>query len=124
MKRYVTCICLMSLFLLALISCQADKKREVENKSERSEVRRGVKALPSGEIRYTVPEGWRKQQPSSSMRKGQFSLSGVGGAGAAELVVFSFPGGGGTVDANLKRWYAQFKQTDGSATEDHVELKN
>ena len=32
----------------------------------------------------------------------------------AELVVFAFPGGAGTVDANVKRWQSQFKDTDGN----------
>jgi hypothetical protein len=47
----------------------------------------------------------------------------VNGGEAAELAIFFFPGEGGTVDANLKRWYGQFKQPDGSATEDNAELK-
>ena len=57
------------------------------------------------------------------MRKDQFSLPGVSGAEAAELAVFFFPGGGGTVDANLKRWYDQFKQPDGSTTGNRAELE-
>jgi len=57
------------------------------------------------------------------MRKDQYALPGVDGAGDGEMVVFFFPGAGGGVEDNLKRWYGQFKQPDGSATEEHVELK-
>ena len=32
----------------------------------------------------------------------------------AELVVFAFPGGAGTVDDNLKRWQRLFKDKDGN----------
>ncbi len=32
----------------------------------------------------------------------------------AELVVFAFPGGVGTVEANLERWKRQFKDKDGN----------
>ena len=123
MKRYVIC-CLTSLFLLTLMSCQTDKKQEAaENQTVRSELEAGANALSSGEITYTTPEGWIKQHPSSPMRRDQFSLPGVNGGEAAELAIFFFPGEGGTVDANLKRWYGQFKQPDGSATEDNAELK-
>jgi hypothetical protein len=48
-------------------------------------------------------------------------LPGVDGADAAELVVFHFPGTGGSVQANLDRWYGQFKQPDGSETRDHAQ---
>lgn len=54
-----------------------------------------------------VPRGWRQEQPSSSMRVMQFGITGVGG-GAAELAVFRFPGGG-SVDANVRRWVGQFR---------------
>jgi hypothetical protein len=55
------------------------------------------------------------------MRKDQYVLPGIDGAENAELAVFFFPGTGGGVEENLKRWYGQFKQPDGSAMEDHVE---
>lgn len=72
--------------------------------------------LPSGEVFYTAPEEWVAEAPSSSMRKAQFKLPGVEGAEDAELAVFFFPGTGGSVQANLSRWYGQFKQPDGKPT--------
>ena len=123
MKQYMTIICLTSWFLLTLMSCHADKKRGNDKQSMRSEVETGSEGLRSGEVTYTADGGWIKQQPSSPMRKDQFSLPGVSGAEAAELAVFFFPGGGGTVDANLKRWYDQFKQPDGSTTGNRAELE-
>ena len=119
MKWILIFTCLISLFLFADICCQSDKKRETENQSEDNE----VQLLPSGEITYVAPESWIKRQPSSSMRKDQFSLPGIEGSEEAELAVFFFPGSGGTVEANLKRWYGQFKQPDKSPTEDHVKSK-
>ena len=119
MKWNLILTCLISFLLFTSISCQSDKKRDPESQSKGTE----VKTLPSGEITYTAPEDWVKQQPSGSMRKDQFSLPGVEGAEDAELAVFFFQNSGGTVEANLNRWYGQFKQPDGSPTESHVESK-
>jgi hypothetical protein len=75
----------------------------------------------SGGFTYTVPEGWITETPNSTMRKAQFKLPGQPGSGNAEMAVFNFPGTGGSVNANLDRWYGQFKQPDGSPTKGHAE---
>ncbi|NUO83178.1 hypothetical protein HUU05_24160 [candidate division KSB1 bacterium] len=72
--------------------------------------------MPAGEVIYTAPADWVVQPPSSSMRKAEFRWPGAEGNEDAELAVFFFPGTGGSVQANLDRWYGQFKQADGSAT--------
>ncbi len=71
-------------------------------------------------ITVTVPTGWKAVESSSLMRVAQFALPKVEGDNAdGELVVFNFGAGqGGGVQANLDRWYGQFKQADGSATKD------
>jgi len=74
-----------------------------------------------GELKYTAPEGWITEAPASEMRRAQFRWPGVEGSGDAILAVFYFPGTGGTVEANLNRWYSQFKQSQGSATKMPVE---
>ena len=67
---------------------------------------------------FAPQPGWEKTKPSSSMRVAQFRLPGQGGAKDAELVVYSFPGGGGSVEDNLARWCTQFEQPDGRASKD------
>ncbi len=74
-----------------------------------------------GELKYEVPKGWISEQPASKMRRAQFRLPGVQGSKDAILGVFYFPGGGGSVEDNLNRWYGQFKQPDGSTTASHVQ---
>ncbi|NNE10319.1 MAG: hypothetical protein HKN20_17295 [Gemmatimonadetes bacterium] len=66
-------------------------------------------------IAYKVPEGWLAETPSSSMRKAQYALpSGIPDS-KGEVTLFHFgAGGGGGVDANLRRWAGQFQQPDGS----------
>jgi hypothetical protein len=67
-----------------------------------------------GGLTFSVPESWKSVQTTSSMRKAQFKVSPVEGDDfSAELVVFVFPGGAGGVDANVKRWQAQFKDAEG-----------
>ena len=70
-----------------------------------------------GQLQAKVPKDWKEEQPSSSMRIAQFRVPGNDGDG--ELVVFS--GIGGSVDANLNRWYGQFKsETENSVSESAI----
>ena len=95
--------------IVAFLSCQSGQKSETTSQTSQGN-------LPSGQVEYTVPEGWITEMPSSSMRKAQFKLPGAEGAADGDLAVFFFPGTGGAVEANLSRWYNQFKQPDGGPT--------
>jgi len=71
--------------------------------------------VASSAPRWSAQAGWIEEPPTSAMRKAQFRLPGVDGAGEATLVVYHFgPGGGGGVEANVARWASQFEQPDGS----------
>src|SRR5687767_1418402 len=73
-------------------------------------------------LSFQAPESWTKTKPSSAMRKAQLTAPAAeGDADKSELVVFKFPGGAGTVQANVDRWRSQFKDKDGKAPE--VETK-
>lgn len=60
-------------------------------------------------LRSRVPEAW-KEEKSGGMRYAQFRVPKVGNdKDDAELIIFFFgPGGGGSVEDNLKRWKGQF----------------
>lgn len=67
-----------------------------------------------GSLVYDVPEAWTTEQPSSSMRKAQYRLPAAGeGEESPEMVLFHFPGTGGSVDANIERWRMQFRTAAG-----------
>lgn len=69
-----------------------------------------------GDLAASVPDGWVEEEPASSMRLAQYRLPGDG-AGDAVLAVFHFGSNqGGSVDANIDRWYGQFSQPDGGDT--------
>ena len=73
----------------------------------KSPVATGAKTIVAAGVKFTVPQGWIDQKPSSSMRKAQFELPGE--AGPAELVVYYFGlGGAGGREANVQRWLGQF----------------
>jgi hypothetical protein len=77
-----------------------------------------IPAVPPGSgtgaqgLVWTAPSSWKKETPSSSMRRAQYRIPGPGGP--AELVVFYFgPGQGGDARANVERWVGQFRRSDG-----------
>ena len=80
--------------------------------------------LPSAEsLVYTIPEGWIKEQPRSTMRRAQYRLPGQQGSDDAELAVFVFPGTGGSVQANIDRWIGQFTQPDKSPSSEKANIE-
>jgi hypothetical protein len=79
----------------------------------------GIQAPQSGTLAYTAPPAWHTRPPASSMRVAEFVIPRSGGdAEDAELVIFYFGTGAGTVDANVNRWIGQLQQPDGSSTKD------
>lgn len=78
-------------------------------------------ATSGGEtLTWSVPDSWTAEEPSSSMRKAQYVLPGADGAEAGELVVFFFPGGAGTTEANVARWRGQFTTPTGDPLPDQM----
>jgi len=60
-------------------------------------------------LTFDAPKEWKSVEADSPMRKAQFSIPGKAGAG--ELVFFYFgQGGAGGVEANVQRWFGQFKE--------------
>lgn len=68
-----------------------------------------------------IPVGWKREQPSSGMRKAQFRLAKADNEPEDVVVVIThFPGMKGMDDNNLRRWYGQFTQPDGRPTVESV----
>ena len=66
-----------------------------------------------GSFVFTRPETWGWVIPASLMRKAQLSVPAVDGSAPGEVVFFHFGAGqGGSVQANVDRWFKQF--SDGS----------
>lgn len=74
---------------------------------------------PGAPLRFTAQDGWIEEAPRSTTRKAQYRLPRANGDSAdAELVVYFFSDGGGSLEANLQRWASQFEQPDGSRSLD------
>ncbi|MDG3002711.1 hypothetical protein [Paludisphaera mucosa] len=73
-------------------------------------------------LTFQAPAGWKKIATTSQMRAAQLRVDPIKGDDfPADLVVYVFPGGAGSVDANVERWKKQFKGADGKEPE--VETK-
>jgi hypothetical protein len=75
---------------------------------------------PPLDLKYTAPDAWQPQPPSSSLRAAQYRLPRVATDGEdGELAVFS-TGIGGTVEDNVSRWRKQFSTPDGQPVPDEA----
>jgi len=74
-----------------------------------------TQTVKAGGLTFEAPATWKSLPPSSVMRKAVLSVPSPSkdSADVAELVVFAFPGGAGTVAANIQRWEGQFKNPAG-----------
>jgi hypothetical protein len=102
-------------FILFSLNCSKSKQNQQTQTTAPS-----MESMPSGEVDFTTPNNWIAEPPSNAMRKAQYKIPGASGSEDGELGVFFFQGAGGSVEANLSRWYSQFKQPDGSDTKDKV----
>lgn len=67
-----------------------------------------------GATQFTPAESWKKEQPASRFRSAQYLVPAAqGDSGPTRVVVFTFPGGAGGVEANLARWRGQVSQGKG-----------
>lgn len=76
-----------------------------------------------GEFAFDRPAGWGWIAAASPMRKAQLMVKGNDGA-TADVVFFHFgPGQGGTVEANVQRWVAQFEDGKSSSKKETINGK-
>jgi hypothetical protein len=80
----------------------------------------------AGELHFKAPDGWMKEQTSSTMRVAQYKLPKAEGDPEDALLVVYYFGAtqGGSVQANIDRWISQMQQPDGSASKDKAKTEN
>ena len=70
--------------------------------------------FPVGSFTFARPAAWTWVPVSSPMRKAQLRVPGAAADQAADITFFHFgAGGGGGLDANIKRWLGQFQAAEG-----------
>ncbi len=76
-----------------------------------------VGAVVPARLTFTAPPAWAPRAVTSMMRVSEFVLPKADGdLEDASLVIYFFGGTGGTVQANLDRWFGQIAQPDGRQT--------
>jgi hypothetical protein len=77
-----------------------------------------------GGLKSKTPADWKKEEPKGSLRTAQFRVPHADNdAIDAELVVFHFgKGGGGGVDANIKRWKDMFVAPKGKTIDEMTKV--
>ena len=82
--------------------------------------------IAGGAMSLEAPTGWQRVQPKSGLVETEFSIPSEGnGADGAPLPAgrMTVMGAGGTVEANVERWYGQFAQPDGGSTKEKAATK-
>ena len=71
-----------------------------------------IPAAQTGTLTFTKPAAWTNRAAASAMRVAEFVVpKAPGDSEDAEVIIYYFTGGGGSVDANLQRWASQFQST-------------
>jgi hypothetical protein len=82
------------------------------------------KTVTADDLSFKVPASWKKETPKSNMRKAQLKVEpSKGDDEPAELVVFVFANGAGSVESNIDRWEKQFIDADKKTPKAKVEKK-
>jgi len=124
---------LASLLAMALVGCSPEQTPEMDAVTDpvapTQQPRPAAEQVPPAAaqgavagLSWSVPEAWfaQSQRP---MRVATYHTSVAEGDGdPGEIAVFYFgPGEGGTVEANVDRWFQQFDQDDGRPTSEVAE---
>lgn len=82
--------------------------------ADEAEANRAIE-LAEGKFTLTAPEDWKREEPRSRIIEHEFSVPAA--EGDEQLGRMTIMAAGGSIDANIERWYAQFKQPAGGAVE-------
>jgi len=108
-----------AVFLAAPLACATGGHGPAAAETAVAEAAR-VFTIADGGFSLEAPAGWERVQPKSGMIETEFSIPPVKGDAPGRMTVM---GAGGSIEANIERWYGQFTQPDGSATKDKATTK-
>lgn len=82
--------------------------------------------IADGAVSLEAPAAWQRVQPKSGIVETEFAIPSTGnGPDGSPLAPgrMTVMGAGGSVEANIERWYGQFAQPDGGSTKDKASTK-
>ncbi len=78
-------------------------------------------AIAEGKFELTAPKTWVRKQPRTRIVEQEFAIPAAEGDKIdGRLTVM---GAGGSIEANIDRWFGQFSQPDGSSTRERAKIK-
>ncbi len=99
--------------LAAFVTCAPTIKAE-------EEADRLIK-LSDGKIQLTAAKNWERQKPRTNIVEYEFSVPAVEDDTVDGRVTIM--GAGGSIEANIGRWLAQFTQPDGASTKERSQIE-
>jgi len=85
-----------------------------------------VFTIADGGVSLEAPAAWQRVQPKSGIVETEFAIPSAGNGpdgGPLPPGRMTVMGAGGSVEANIERWYGQFAQPDGGSTKDKASTK-
>ncbi len=79
--------------------------------------------LADGKIVLVAPAAWVSVKPKSNIVQYEFSAPKVEEKDKDKAARITFTASGGSVEANIDRWYTQFEQADKSSTKDKAKVE-
>ncbi len=107
--RSLTCLSLVSALCCQVIAEEpANKQTKIE--------------LAKGKLNLLSPKEWKQGKPRSRILQYEFSAPADAKEGdpTARITIM---GAGGSIDANIERWYGQFTQPDGKSTKERAKVE-
>ena len=119
MKTTIRCAALALMF--AGLS-PAPNASAAEGKNQKTKPSKADKIdIADGKFQMAAPEGWQRKQPKINFIEHEFEVpASDGDERPCRLTVM---GAGGSIEDNLKRWYAQFRQADGGDAADTAKVE-
>ncbi len=77
--------------------------------------------IGGGAYHMAAPKDWVRKTPASRIVEYEFEIPAAKGDERAGRAIIM--GAGGSIEANLDRWYGQFKQPDGAQTKDRAKVE-
>ena len=75
-------------------------------------------------LKSRTPADWKEEKPSNNLRMKQFRLPRAGeDKQDADLGISHFPGGGGSLEDNVKRWKEMFAPPEGKKIDDVFKME-
>ena len=106
-----------SILCLALVGCLAP----LPAAAQPAVAEAAVFMIADGKLSLEAPAAWKRVQPKSGIVETEFAIPSTEESLAPGRMTVM--GAGGSVQANIDRWYGQFSQPDGSETKEKAAVK-